>query len=337
MKNHSVTQNSESGFSLLEVTIAAVLTVGIMGIVFTLMNNNQQIFLTESSVTDMNQNLRTSYDLLTRDVQSAGVGLPRINGSFAAIFYTDGANGAPDSIMMVNGDPFAPTTKVDSRAAGSAEFFCDIPDPADLTITGNGANETMTYVGEQGQTKPIYEPYSTSPIMYICYDDTKAMLFALTQGGMTTGNGANAKLKLQHNPSNYLNPPSVFGTPLDAGEPDYGSSSIAVLRNTVAYRLNQATRELERTEDLINWYSVARGIINFQIKYRVVSLTASGVVETDAPTKRKDIRSVIFIITAETPDIDPISKNYRTSVQKFEAAPRNFNLLNNTNLSNNSE
>jgi hypothetical protein len=337
MKNQLVTRNSESGFSLLEVSIAAMLTVGIMGMVFALMNRNQQVFFTETNVTDMNQNMRTSFDLLTRDVQSAGMGLPRINGSFAAIFYTNGANGAPDTIMMVNGDPYAPTAKVDDRAAGSAEFFCDVPDAADLTITGNGQNQTMTYVGENGQMKPIYQDYSKAPIMYICYDDTRAMIFALTQDGMTTGSASNQKLRLQHNPSSVMNPPSVFGTLLDSGEPDYNNSSVAVLNGTIAYRLNQATRELERTENLINWYSVARGIINFQVRYRVVNATASGVIEVDAPTVRKDIRAVIFTITAETPDIDPISKNYRQSVQKFEVAPRNFNLLNNTNLSTNQE
>lgn len=337
MKNQLQTRNSESGFSLLEVSIAAMLTVGIMGMVFSLMNRNQQVFFTETNVTDMNQNMRTAFDLLTRDVQSAGMGLPRVNGSFAAIFYTNGANGAPDTIMMVNGDPYAPTARVDDRAAGSAEFFLDVPDAADLTITGNGSNQTMTYVGANGQTKPIYQDYSKAPLMYICYDDTRAMIFALTKDGMTTGNGANEKLKLQHNPSNYLNPPSVFGTVLDSGEPDYGSSSVAVLSATIAYRLNQTTRELERTEDLLNWYSVARGIINFQVRYRVVNAAASGIIEVDAPTVRKDIRAVIFTITAETPDIDPISKNYRQSVQKFEVAPRNFNLLNNTNLSTNQE
>jgi hypothetical protein len=335
MKNQSITSNSESGFSLLEVCIAAMLTVGIMAIVFSLMNSNQQIFHTESNVTDMNQNVRTVYDLLTRDVQSAGMGLPRINGSFAAIFYTNGANGAPDSIMMVNGDPFAPTAKVDERAAGSATFFCDIPDPADLTITGSGNNATMTYAGEKGVIKPIYRPYDVDPVLYIVYDDTNAMIMALTQNGRTTGTGANEKLQLNHNPSNYLNPPSIFGTTLDDGEPDYNNASISVLKNTVAYRLNQATRELERTEDLNNWYSVARGIVDFQVKYRIVNAVERGVNEIDAPATRKDIRAVIFTITAETPDIDPGSKNYRRSVQKFEAAPRNFNLLNNTNLSTN--
>lgn len=336
IKKERVTNNRESGFSLLEVTVAALLTVGLMGVVFGLMSRNQQVFFTESNVTDMNQNMRTAFDLLTRDVQSAGMGLPRTNGSFAAIFYTDGANGAPDSLMMINGNPFAPTADVTDRAAGSAEFFCQ--PPPDITVTGNGANQTMTFIDKDGQVKPIYQTYSTAPIMYLCYDDTHAMLFGLTQGGQIIGNGANQRLKLQHNPSNYLNPPGIFGTTLDNEEPDYGQATVAMLSSTTAYRVNQTTHELERTTDLNKWYSVARGILNLQIQYRLVSKDINNnIVETvaDAPTTRKDIRAVIFTITAETPDIDPNNKNYRQSVQKFEAAPRNFNLLNNTNLSTN--
>ena len=104
--------NDEKGFSLLELMVAAVLTVGLMGGIFALVNRNQQVFVTESGVTDMNQNVRTAVDLLTRDIQCAGVGLPVRHGNFAALYYKNGANGAPDSIMMINGDPSAPFATV---------------------------------------------------------------------------------------------------------------------------------------------------------------------------------------------------------------------------------
>ena len=129
--------NGEEGFSLIEVTMAALLTVGIIGAVFGLLNRNQQVFVTESGVTDMNQNMRTAVDLLTRDAQSAGMGLPSRNpGSFAAIFFTDGANGAPDKIMIANGDPYAPTADVTSQTSSPAEFLCSVP--PDVTVTGSG-------------------------------------------------------------------------------------------------------------------------------------------------------------------------------------------------------
>jgi hypothetical protein len=340
--------NNESGFSLLELMMAAVLTVGLMGAVLALTSRNQQVFVTESSVVDMNQNVRTVADLLTRDIQSAGVGLPITYGNFASIFYINGANGASDSILMLNGDPFAPVADLDVRAAGSAEFFVSIPN--DVTITGNGSNQSMTYLDRHGNATPIYLSYSSDPLKrrYIVYDESQAMIFDLTQNGILVGSGASERIKLQHNPQGYLNPPSIFGTVVGAGEPNYEKSKVAVLGSTLGYRLNTATRELERTEDLVNWYAVARGITNFQIQYRIILRNTSDTVEekvtnnpgdgTDATgsgtlTSRRDIRSVIITIQGETPDLGRGDKGYRQVTHKFEVAPRNLNLVNNNNLS----
>ncbi|MEW6125444.1 MAG: hypothetical protein AB1757_00150 [Acidobacteriota bacterium] len=338
----------EGGFSLLEVVVAMLLTIGLMGLVFSLTGRNQQIFVTESSVVDMNQNIRTATDLLTRDIQSSGVGLPVTYGNFASIFYTDGANGAPDSILMLNGDPFSPVADVDERAAGSAEFFLFMPN--DVIVTGSGSNQQFSYVDRTGSSKPIYLDYETDPYKrrYIVYDETQAMILDLTKDGQTVGNGATERINIQHNPTSYLNPPSVFGTVVGTGEPNYEKAKLAVLGSTLGYRLNTVTGELERTEDLVKWYPVARGIINFQIEYRVVLKNASDTVEekvtnvpgdgTDATaggtlTSRRDIRSVIITIQAETPDIPRGNKSYRQVTHKFEVAPRNLNLVNNNNLS----
>jgi Tfp pilus assembly protein PilV len=331
----TITQTDERGFSLLELMMAVVLTVGLLAAVFSIIARNQNTFVTESGVTDMNQNVRTAADLLTQDIQAAGMGLPRGRGTFAAIFYTNGASGAPDKIMIVNGDPFAPTADVTDRAAGSAEFFC-LP-PPEVTVTGNGSNQSMTYLDKNGQPKPIYQSYDVQPALYICYDDTHAMVLALTQGGQIVSNGGNTRLKLQHNPSNYMNPPSVFGTTLDTAEPDYPQSKIAKLGSMLSYRVNAQTHELERTEDLSNWYVVARGILNLQFEYRTIGINNGAVVETNTstPTDRDNIRAVVVTITAETPDLDSTTKGYRRVTHKFEVAPRNFNLLNNTNLSSN--
>jgi hypothetical protein len=346
-------RNSESGFSLLELVVAVLLTVGLIGMVMTLANKNQQVFVTEVGVVDMNQNMRTAIDLMTRDIQSAGMGLPvAAKGNFASIFYTDGKDGAPDSIMMINGDPFAPLADLAGRAAGSAEFFLF---PPAVTGTGNGANErfTYSYIDANGntQTKPIYRTYEEDPKTYIVYDEEQAMIFNLTQNGQMTGNGNGARLKIQHNPQGFLNPPSVFGTTIGTGEPDYdsGKTKVAVLGNTVGYRLNRQTRELERTEDMITWYPIARGIVDMQIRYRVVLRnTVTNLIEekvSDTPgngvdstesgfkTSRRDIHSVIIRITAETPDADPNSRFYRRVTQIFEVAPRNLNLVRNNNLS----
>ena len=322
--------NRESGFSLVEVTIAALLTVGLIGVVFNLLNRNQQVFVTESSVTDMNENMRTAVDLLTRDVQSAGMGLPRTPGSFAAVFYLDGANAAPDSILKVNGDPFAPVADVQETTNTNATLDC-IP-PPELAGAGTG-----TYTDNKGVAHQLYRNYATDAKFYVVYDDTQLRVISLTQDGQIVNTVNGLRLRLQHTVANDTSPATTFGSPVDTAAPNYLSAKITPLMSLTAYRLNRNAGELERTEDLQNWYTVARGVIDFQVQYRVV--TGKDVNGNDiesvvsAPADRRDIRSVSVRVTTETPDLDQVSKGYRRTVQKFEITPRNFNLLNNTNLS----
>src|SRR5436190_5525786 len=123
----------ESGFSLVELLVGALLTVGLLGVVFGLLNSNQQVFVSQSTVADMNQNIRTAVDLLTRDIQSAGTGLVvpsgiGSGGCMAAVFYKDGGTGVPDSLMIVNGDQVAPTAQVKRQVAASSQFLL-LPPP----------------------------------------------------------------------------------------------------------------------------------------------------------------------------------------------------------------
>jgi len=51
------------------------------------------------------------------------MGLPRVSGSFSSIFYINGSNG-PDSIMMINGDPYAPDADVTSYDSTLLKLYC---------------------------------------------------------------------------------------------------------------------------------------------------------------------------------------------------------------------
>src|SRR5436853_1732744 len=335
--------SNETGFSLLELTIAAMLTVGFIGGTFALMNKNQQVFVTESSVTDMNQNMRTAGDNLMRAIQSAGMGMARPNSCFAGLFYIDGASNGPDQILIVNADPYAPTADLQSQVGASATY--QLTSPTGITVTGSGSSQVITYVDQHdGQTKNLYQAYSTAAKYYVCYDDLHAIIFALSANGQVTG----SQLQLTHNANSpAMNRSGTYGTTIDqlfattidTGEPDYSNAQVSLLGPMIAYRLNQTTGELERTEDLVNWYAIARGITNFQVQYRTVAKSGGNIVETvtSTPTDRRSIRSVSITIAAETPDLPPGNKGYRQSLQTFEIAPRNLNLLNNNNLSSNTK
>lgn len=325
-------RSNERGFSVIELTIGAMMTVGMMGVIFSLVNRNQQVFLSESGTTDMNENIRTAVDLMTRDVQSAGMGLPRTNGNFAAIYYISGASGASDSIMIVNGDPYAPDVDIKSYDSANNQFLC--AQPSDVTVTGSGGSTAMTYLAN-GVTKNIYQSYANDARLYVCYDDKLSKVFQISANAQKVS----GEIQIKYNPSVFWSPASTFGSAIDTGDPEYPKAKLCMLNSLVAYRLDTTTHELERTEDLRNWYAVARGIVDIQIQYFTVAVAnppdPGSLV--DAPDPRRNIRAVTITIVAETADLPATSKNYRRVVVQFQATPRNFNLLNNTNLSNNKE
>ncbi|HKS42946.1 MAG TPA: hypothetical protein VJX74_20200 [Blastocatellia bacterium] len=337
----------EEGFSLIELTIAALLTVGLVGAIFSLLNRNQQVFVNEAGVTDLNQNMRTLVDLLTRDVQSAGMGLPsRVSGTFsgsgtfAAIYAVNGTGSNKDKLLIINGDPYAPTASVSSQSTSPAKFICAVP--TDATITGSGSSTVVTYKNAAGTSVPFYKNFATVARSYIVYDDKLCRVFTLTGDGQVTGSGSSTQLELSYNSTNYAttaaSPATTIGSTIDTGTPTYNKSKIALLSSLVAYRLS-TTNELERTEDLVNWYTVARGVLDFQVTYRVVTgKDANGKDiedKVDAPTTstHTSIRAVLFKLIMQTPDLQPKDKGYRIAGQSFEVSPRNFNLVNNTNIS----
>jgi Tfp pilus assembly protein PilW len=350
-----MTQRNESGFSLLELMMAALMTIGLIGGIFAISNQSQRVFGTESGVVDMNQGIRTAMDMLTRDVQSAGTGLPWGTRNFPAVFYSSGSSGAPDSLLLMNGDPFAPTADVWLRDSATSTLTL-IPPPDVSPLPVAGLTQLYTYTGYHNQGQTIYRTYSTAdPRQYVIYDDNKIAIFRLTANGTAATVAGSTKLNLRYDsaPGNYKTPADLFataagGSVIDLGQPDYTKAlKVAVLGSTVAYRLDTDTQELMRTEDLQNWYPVARGILDFQVTFRVVRLTAGGAIEekvtttpgdgTDrAPsgeaTARSEIHSAIVTLVAETPDVEPSNPRYRRVTSSFEITPRNLNLLDNNNL-----
>jgi hypothetical protein len=334
--NEPKTTNRERGFSLVEVMLAALLTIGLLATIFALTSRNQKIYLSESGTTEMNQNVRSVVDLLTRDIQSAGVGLPRVNGSFAAIYYQNGTSGAPDQILIVNGNPYSPSADVESGSISPPEFTC--MKPPEISLITSGSGQSLTYKDLTNTDQPIYKQADNKK--YLVYDDTCLRVFQLSQDGKITGSGSTERLYLKFASASLQSPAATFGSTVDTAEPVYSNAKLAMLDSLVAYRINTSTHELERSQDLVNWYTVARGIINLQIEYRTIGTDASGdLVEiiTPTPTPRRNIRSLAITVLAETPDLDANDEKYRQVIHKFETTPRNFNLLNNSNLSSNTD
>jgi prepilin-type N-terminal cleavage/methylation domain-containing protein len=68
--------SSESGFSLLELLVAMVITLIVSGAIFGLMTAGQNAFRREPELAERQQNIRLAMDMMVRDLANAGTGLP---------------------------------------------------------------------------------------------------------------------------------------------------------------------------------------------------------------------------------------------------------------------
>lgn len=129
------TKYNSNGFTLIEVLIALVVTMVIMGGAYTAFNGYQKQTTIQTNVSDAQQTLRAAMDFMVREVRMAGYDpdnaggfgiddISEVNG-FSAIDFSwdnpdgsnsnsynlstlDGSTVAPDSrALMLNGDPLA--------------------------------------------------------------------------------------------------------------------------------------------------------------------------------------------------------------------------------------
>lgn len=296
---------SERGFSLLELMVAMGITVMLMAIVFTILRQNQGIFSTETGVTSMNENVRAAIDLLTREIQAAGTGL---RGMSAPILGVDGESDHGDRIAILLGDPDAPISQV--KQAGTSRVTLIAPPgvtPANLT-----------YRDDRGKIQPLYK----SGDRYVLYND--AHFVVVRVGAVTTTPEGDVVVSFATDKSN---PRAKFGDYQFRASADGNGALFARLDSIVYYRYDKETQTLERRENHEPWADVARGIIGFQVRYRVLSAEQKlSEPLDDPPTDRDAIRSVVVTLRARTPDAEPGSPSYRETAERFEVTPRNMRL-----------
>lgn len=87
----------DSGMTLLELLVAATLTMIVLGMTIGTTIQTQQLFARDSGRVRLNQNLRTSLDLLGIEIRQAGERLP---ANFPAIEVIDGEDGASDELIV---------------------------------------------------------------------------------------------------------------------------------------------------------------------------------------------------------------------------------------------
>jgi len=86
------TNRGSSGFSLIELTIAMVVTLIVSGAIFGLLTGGKNAFRREPELSDRQQNIRVAMDLIQKDIGNAGM---QMSDFVQAFTRGDGPSGSP--------------------------------------------------------------------------------------------------------------------------------------------------------------------------------------------------------------------------------------------------
>lgn len=163
--------SNSKGITLIELVVAMFI-VGIVSIaIFMAFKSQQRSYLIQNQVAEMQQNIRASMDIITRDIRMAGFGFKA-----GKVSYWDGngkafinafsiINNNPDRIDVLFADASVNTTIRDEMPKPSAIFKVDSTagfEPNDLAIITDGDNTTLIQI-TQVQTKHLVHAPS-SPV-----------------------------------------------------------------------------------------------------------------------------------------------------------------------------
>lgn len=308
--------------------IAMSITIGLTATIFYFIKQGQEAYEVEGARSDLNQNFRAALDLITRDVQSAGAGIPRFLGP---VIGKDGGTG-PDQIMLLYGNSdFVPI--IINNAVSSTATSIPVP--------GSGTGFTA------GQNYILFTPRVNSTI--VADDSNRAEFSMFTLDSFSTTAGITTLIP-KTSGAISVDPSSEYTHTLSF--PDSTTLAITALQEIVEYRIDATNKTLQRRRRLGDqaangssntWVDVARGITDLQFQYFIETVdtsttpptfTASIVdqVNKAADNNRALIRGVRFKLTAETQMNSAGGRQggdgqgQRTLSQTVYVAPRNLTL-----------
>jgi hypothetical protein len=259
-----------SGFTLVEVMIALLLTLTVMASVFGLLHRGSESFRREPEISDLNQNTRYGVDTMSRDLIMAGYKTP----AHSAVLWHNGGLIDPDEVTVIYADPDVPTSE-----------------PLKCSAQGGGPCNTINQSSTLNIDPDTLDPHQTHPenayqegwILFAietddCNGDGEIGMypFELSQPPSMTSAGGAPTLKLNHNPGHQISGINMPGGFNGEVHPD---CAIIGKFKVIQYRVSplppSPNPTLER-RDLSNgepWIPVARNIENLQLQYALGSST----------------------------------------------------------------
>jgi prepilin-type N-terminal cleavage/methylation domain-containing protein len=281
MRDESRATMRERGFSLIELLVAMVITMLIMGSVYGLIAGGQNAFRREPELAERQQNIRMAMDLIMKDISNAASGLPTFVQAFRPALDALGPQG-PDTDLT---DEIEILTNSESRDT----------EPVCRTMSAPGGTGATTQLMRDvsvlsGGTNPLLVGTIVVPFTangqwtlrsVVSAAPTAAALFDCTAGAHTAVDlmTADPPISLNMGTGAGLTPctPNLFGNTTNPCE--LVGLSFA---NLVRYRIRMDTSVppvpmLERwSSDAtgaivggapVGFQTLARGIENLQVQY----------------------------------------------------------------------
>ncbi|MGH9332390.1 MAG: hypothetical protein ACRD21_01410 [Vicinamibacteria bacterium] len=265
----SPSNRGERGFSLIEITIALLLTLLVISSVFLLLQRGQTSFRREPEVTDMNASARAGLDRISQDLTVAGFNTP----ANMAVMWVDGGGITPDQITIVYADPDVPIARPKSCAgvgfcntiASSSVLDLDpfsfSPEPVNFEEAFIDGMKLVAIQGPNGS--PVCDAIQPGLVPLEVTAPPKC-----AGAGPASGPAACGALHLTHQPGRAgLDLPSGFGN--DASV----DCAVVGLFHVVQYRIHPLPPAQNPTLERRNfglaepWSAVSSNIENLQVQY----------------------------------------------------------------------
>jgi prepilin-type N-terminal cleavage/methylation domain-containing protein len=279
--------SSQSGFSLVELMVALVVTMIVTGSIFGLLTGGQEAFRKEPAMSDRQANIRAAMDMIVTDLSGAGAAMPR----FAQVL-------AP-GLNAPFGGPDAPGGGLTDELMILTDTGGGLPQP----ICDSGA----TKVGIAEDIAPVVVGQSFA----IFLDDNRWAVrraTAVATGVATSGTctGSHAVVTFAARAGEPLN---VAGGVCGAGGVGTAAGGICSTLLTmsparvVAYRIRyDATGvpflERRTSDDWATWQQVFPGVEDLQVRYQNGSSVAVA-----APADFLDDPGTVGVATAVAPTV----------------------------------
>jgi type IV pilus assembly protein PilW len=168
---------NNEGYTLVELLVALVLTVMVLGGIFQLYISQSKSYNVQNQVAEMQQNVRIAMDVIARSIRSAGYD-PRDQGFFgftnttyrltndAALIINEQANGQDTLFITMNANGDTALDDLDAEkvgyqisATGNLQIQVEHPTEAWRDLAENITTLTITYTFDDGNT---YTPDMTN-------------------------------------------------------------------------------------------------------------------------------------------------------------------------------